>query len=534
MTLVLHHVKKDLGFIRLPLAAWLVVLAASTVAQALKADLLVGDEFLAQRWSGLQMLVLYVLAIGAWFLAVRIVHADSPDSNTAFWVTRPVRPGSLVAAKLLSIAGLLVLLPAACQAIVSAANGVTGSILLQTALEAALLQAAFAVAFALLGSLTRDATRLVIAALVASLAWLVVPAVLRFRQFERMADPVPSIYSAFLVGIVLLLVAGVVIVRRQFVTRRTRQSSLLAFLAAVGTLALAVAWPVNLFGIPESRMPLGKAPAVTVTVGHVRQQETAGQGAVLAGIVETTCSARGTAAVPFAYEARLRFQDGTTVRASRSEWWQASAVEDLSFVPYSRSVHQAVADHLGARRGPLDDPIGSRMSVAEFSTEIANRYRQATADYDADFTSRLFKVSGSASTPLKAGGVARLASNENTITAVDRWGGGRITVMVRNARALSLFPRESPLIVYGLLNRARRELAFGTFHQTGGWSSFPGAQLQVRTASIRIQDRAGEPFAADADDWLAGAELVMVALEPLGTVKTKVHIPEFVIPDDGR
>ncbi len=170
MNATLHVIRKDLRYLRWPLTVWLALLAAPTLVLVLRLDTRVTDH--AALLAVVYAALFYLVALFAWVLAARVVHADPLDDSTAFWLTRPLGTHALLAAKLTLVFGVLAALQVVAASLAAVANGVSGVELLRFAAEVALLQSVFFVVIVLLATLTRDLARLVLAAIVGSIAWL--------------------------------------------------------------------------------------------------------------------------------------------------------------------------------------------------------------------------------------------------------------------------------------------------------------------------------------------------------------------------
>ena len=111
MTTVLHLVWHDVRALRLPLVAWLALLLAQAAVMA------VGPGLVDPEGPARIPVLLAGMLAGARLaftilLSVLLVQGDSPVGTTAFWLTRPIQPAAMAASKALSAALLLVVPPA--------------------------------------------------------------------------------------------------------------------------------------------------------------------------------------------------------------------------------------------------------------------------------------------------------------------------------------------------------------------------------------------------------------------------------------
>ncbi len=111
MKFIRHLVWHDIRALRLPLTAWMLVLLAQAAVMAIGP----GVIDLEARVGGLQTFAGFLAGARLAFtilLTVLLVQRDSPVGTTAFWLTRPIPPAAMAASKLCSAALLLVLVPA--------------------------------------------------------------------------------------------------------------------------------------------------------------------------------------------------------------------------------------------------------------------------------------------------------------------------------------------------------------------------------------------------------------------------------------
>lgn len=235
MKILWHIVRHDLRALRLPLLAWLVVLLVQGVMMAAGPGLLDAEgprglavgfaEFLAGARLALTIL-----------LTVMLVQRDSPVGTTAFWLTRPIAPVTLAAGKLCSATLLIVVLPAAVGwALFSALGLPPGGVrdgIWQLILEQALLVSLSAMGAAITASVAQFAV-------VAAAAVLLFGALMsRAAPFlERLAVVrMPADWSPTAAWTLVTVVGAVAVVAFQYSRRRT----VLAAVAATSVLVLGV------------------------------------------------------------------------------------------------------------------------------------------------------------------------------------------------------------------------------------------------------------------------------------------------------
>jgi hypothetical protein len=111
VNVIFHLVQHDIRALRLPLAAWLAVLLAQAAVMAFGPGLIDPEAPFAAIQSIAGFLSGARLAFTV-LLTVMLIQRDSPVGTTAFWLTRPIRPAAMASGKLISAVLLLVALPA--------------------------------------------------------------------------------------------------------------------------------------------------------------------------------------------------------------------------------------------------------------------------------------------------------------------------------------------------------------------------------------------------------------------------------------
>ena len=98
MKLVLHIFRKDFRHLRVYLAGWLGLLIV--------APFVVTFEFRLQVFSIVLIAALKIVLLT--LIISSLVHSDSLVGSRSFWLSRPVSPTQLLAAKLFFLAGTLI------------------------------------------------------------------------------------------------------------------------------------------------------------------------------------------------------------------------------------------------------------------------------------------------------------------------------------------------------------------------------------------------------------------------------------------
>ncbi len=248
MKLVWHIARKDLRRFAIPVAVWLVLLLAPTIAQAVMTpgigphaqSSLDGWAKVTGIWlrmvEGVQLVIGFVLA-GA------VVLEDPVVDPNAFWPTRPISGARMLGGKLLAAAILFCAAPIAALLPVWLAVGFEISAIAAAAGDFVSRYGTLVLFAFMVAALVRNLAQFVVGALVLYVLFvatglMVAPvwqtvslAVRRSRELIVMASVAPAV----------LLIAG-----HQFITRRTWRTWGLVAAALLLCLAVRCAWPWDL------------------------------------------------------------------------------------------------------------------------------------------------------------------------------------------------------------------------------------------------------------------------------------------------
>jgi hypothetical protein len=536
MKLVLHQVMNDLRAVRWPLALWLVVLIADGLALGLKVDRFVVDADSADLLYKIHMVVDGAEMAFGWIIAARIIQADPIDTTTAFWLTRPLSAGTLLVSKLVLIGTLFLIVPNAVATGVAAANGVGGPTLLHFAAERMALDAArllpITVAAAVTRSLPQFALTLVAAALLAAVA-----AVASVLPFSWLIDVGPrraglAAISGRLVAVGSAILFSLCLVAHQYLTRRTRRTVIAGAAAILLFFGIWNLWPWSFWA--PTRFQLGPIDASAFEVAPVRLEFD------LASLRRTDPS-RGEIGVRSAYQVRgipvgwvahiqsghseLRFATAPAVLVPGGNvsmpylHWELSGALDSDVVSAYEHALGARIVNAPRERGNADAWL-LRAAEATFQ-----QFWGVPAEYTATLTLLARRVHAGPPVPLRAGASGALGNSQITVVAIDRE-----AIHVREARPSLFFPWNEPDIRLALRNRGRGEAILLARHRRL-WAG-PG----LMSTSVLLARSEAAPVNGDGAEtildpqWMANAELVLLALEPVGTFEKTVRISGFVLP----
>ena len=536
MNLILHQIARDLRAQRGPLALWLALILAAGLFEGLGLDRFVLDRESASRLYMAALAVGYAGMAFGWFIAARIIQADPLDTTTAFWLTRPLPAWRLLVSKLLAITSLFLILPCAAATGVAAANGVRGDTLLHVAVQRATTDAALLLPITLMAAVTRDLPRFAFGMVAAAVLYAVaqLTALMPFSWVAELSYRRDGlvIVSGRLVAIGATIVGSLLLLAHQYVTRRTKRTMAIGAAALVAIVGIAAFWPWS-FWEPTHFQPAA-VDAGVFDAARVRLEfdlESLRRADPSRGEigVRGTFKAHGLPAGWVAHIQRgrgeLRFATAPGVAIPGGN---VSTPYDGSERPgaLAGDLVSAFEQALGAS---LVNAPQSRGRADAWLLRAAERtfahFMGVPAEYSATMTLIARRVEAGAALPLRAGASGTLGSVQVTIVAVDR-----TAIRVRETRPDLFFPWGEPEIRLALRNRSRGEAILLVRHV---WSGGRGVPLRIGPLVFRSEVGAVRDDGVETPldpQWMAGAELVMLALRPVGTFQKTVTISGFVLP----
>ena len=240
MSLILHLVRKDFRRVRVLLGIWCPILILSVVLDA-KIELYLDGRGPAQEVGtpssaefDLAVFVLVGLLVVFFDLLMRaaivskLVHDDATVGSTAFWLSRPITGGTLLASKAILLA--LSMIPADIAVQMVTSSHLTGSV---SSSEFFLMPVVATAVFMMLAVLTPNLARMaVLGGIIAGvtwgaflvLSWLAMPLVGGEGIVEAATRSVTQSPPWL-----LLLGVCVAVICHQYLTRRTKRSLVIAF-----------------------------------------------------------------------------------------------------------------------------------------------------------------------------------------------------------------------------------------------------------------------------------------------------------------
>lgn len=237
MSLAWHIARKDLFRLRVTLLLWAVVLTGRMTFALIQAHSDTGAAmgFLLPAWI-FGVLFLPLLSVG---LVMGVMADDAVCDSDAFWVTRPISGGQLLAAKLLAL-GLLSLIPGLLTLLWWLAQGYDAGLLATAFLHTLKWQLIVMALAAPVAALSGSNGRFVTNAVLADAAGVTLVLIHKwFAGGKSSADLTASYATCLRIAFGLWLVTTAAILWNQFHTRRTRRSLAIALAAVLIGFAVA-------------------------------------------------------------------------------------------------------------------------------------------------------------------------------------------------------------------------------------------------------------------------------------------------------
>ena len=235
MSLILHLVRKDFRHSRLIIGIWYPILILAVTSNAKMGHFLDGVE---PTWEDPTEVEGYRVGVLLWVngllilldtvmraaIVSKLVHEDSVVGSTAFWLSRPVSGGRVLASKVVLLALAMVVPTIVVQLAVRNQLGSSPWTLTEVFVLPVLTAAFLMVLAALTPSLARMAALGAIMVAVAivgflGLSWLAMPLVWNIVYESGLTDLPP--WSP-------MLMVCIVVICHQYLTRRTRRSLVIA------------------------------------------------------------------------------------------------------------------------------------------------------------------------------------------------------------------------------------------------------------------------------------------------------------------
>ncbi|MEW5981475.1 MAG: hypothetical protein AB1806_03780 [Acidobacteriota bacterium] len=482
-------------------------------------------------------------------LTARLIHRDPLVGTTAFWRTRPIGSGTLLASKLASLGLVAVLLPAVVLGAAWWGTGLLPTDGLVAVRVLAVEQAMVVVITAMAAVVTASLVHLVIAgvagvALVTLANGVLLPAIMATRPFvwERLFGVKPAWYLGTLFAFGLAAVA-----HQYFTLREWRTAGLVAFalVAAVASPrflardAGPVAVPLNRAVVSPDAVSLSAAPgSLPAPAPAVSGSPTSGRTVEYFAALVADGLADGVFVRPLRIDGRLTADGGSVSFSTRpgfvligapgADAWQLSLQAALGEVPL------LAAPQTSAPAEP------HRMGLAQIRHDDARRLVASRQTLMADVELAAGRCRVAATAPLRPGSRLLVRGKSMEILSVTPGAGGVAELHITSIQG----PPDVRFFQTALClrNRDRRQAArvYYVSYRRGftGALGMLGVRPEHATMTLKLPSD-GRPLTAEwlatgpglEADWLAGAELVYLDVEDLGTFTRPLRM-EFTIPGD--
>jgi hypothetical protein len=550
MSMFTHLIAADVRRHRLLLAAWVVIVAATATVDGARPIL--SDGALVRTVGILGSLLSLTQALLMLVLIPSVVQTHPLVGSNAFWMTRPIPPDILLVSKVVLLGAATVALPTLVESVLMAAYHVPVAQIVSVAAQTGLHQTFWMILLMTAAALTPNLMRftLVCGGALAALALFLAVTVAMFMT--RMND-VPLAAgeggtdepTAGFVLNVLVVVVGLSTLVVQFRSRSRLRSVPVGATGLLLAFAIESMWPwpvlrpriaVPSWAQAEAALHLS-ASAESVQIREEMSpfsQRLAWRSARarvrLAGI-EPNWSADARV-----LHAGLQLQGGTRLDSSFSGIPIPAQFEGSEEPPMRRVFRELLGVERLVDSGP---PRGELAFVFFLRDADFQRVAPATGSYRGMFEVKLTSHELEASLPLQRGATHQNGAYRLVVSGVEH-ASTSVSILARESDATSIFDRRpTPVLNLYLRNRHKSEAVAGfasDFDQGAFLSGFlpfhAGRQtsgFRARSVLIRFPPGYGddkETLSID-DEWLEGAELVVVRTMRQGSVERRLDIEDF-------
>ncbi len=548
-----HIISKDMRDLRLllPLAGWWSI----AILQVLLISIFPG---LPSTPPAIEMMSAVLLAGLAWLLAAldfgllvlivsQLVQRDSTVGSTAFWLSRPVSGGRLLASKSLLLLLLVILPVLGAQVLLLLFNGTTLYDAFRSVPQIVVLQLLVISVLMMLACLTANLPRMLYLGIIAAIGSAIVQYTLRLSLLRSRWDS--SLYDSAAIGFSLFLLAvAVTVVCHQYLTRRTKRSLILASSVVPGLLLFMSLWPWD-FLTTEAPVAILDPEQVAARVEveslkfHRRANRDGDDWLILRGDLAVDSLPAGLVAIAARISAEQVLPSGKALAHHR--WRSPDLYPDLS--PRYRSYFDEnldwdrvalLAGSLGgAKILNMYAPSWQRsLKLFAIRREHYDLHAGAATVYEAQVEFVVQRNRMQTMRPVPGVGYER-GSDHGRVLAVT----GLFYRPSDQGFNIRLSESEHRLAMdvgktvrYLLVHPSRREALLGgrnfffppTLAIPHPWSGIV-SMLRVSRRSFEFRLPKGSP--AMPDNWLEGAELVRIETTHLGVFSKTIRIEDFVL-----
>jgi hypothetical protein len=559
MNLIPHLLRWDVRRFRVLLAVWVVLVVANAALEGVW-PILAADLATRHTVGLIGNLVWLARLLLTFVLAALVVQAHPLVGSDAFWTTRPIPPGMLLASKLILLGAMMIAIPVAADvalmivyhvppneiAAVAAQNGFSWTLWVVVIISAAALTPGLAQFALLIGA------ALVAAAI--GLAALISITMYRFTSGPpssgtvELPDP-----TDWMVGTVLIVMTAVSLLVVQYRTRNRVRSIAIGLTGLAIAYFISSAWPWPLLAARTETPPWAAdasmlrlsadADAVyfeTDPFGFLQQPSDwrMARAHVRIGGIEP-----GWSADIGVQEALVRL-NGNDALTSRVPANPVGVPIDDAEGDQRAGVVRRLLNVESVAGGGLPYERAHWPIILFAKVPDIRRLVPANGAYEGRFQVSLMRHEIEAVLPLRSGaahqhGAYRLALNRVELQP------GRVSINARDSDARSAFDRRLPgRFVFYLRNRQASEAVPGNDYDlrnevslmrvlpfSGGFGSEGSTGFTPRAVMIMFEaSRGGSGQQVRLDSqWLEQAELVIVRSTQAGSVERRLAIPNLPI-----
>jgi hypothetical protein len=554
----LHLLRWDVRRFRALLAVWLLLIVANATLDGVWPILAV--DLVSRQIAGLLGNLLWLAELLLSFVLVAlVVQADPLVGTNAFWTTRPIPPGRLLASKLVLLATVMIAFPVVADAVLMIAYRVPAGEIVAVTAQNVIFWGLWVVLIAAAAAITPSLAQfsLFVGGALVTMAG-VVATMLAFAIYQSNDSPPMAGSDALhdpssgMIGTVLLIISALAFLATQYRTRMRIRS------IAVGLAGLAIAyigasvWPWS-FLAPKAEIPEWaeqpsmlrlSADADTVYLDHsefANPQQSLEWWQAHAKIRMSGIEP-GWSATIGVQDAAVHL-DGNTSLTSRVSAQSVSVPIDNAEAVQDAAVLRQL---LNVGRVMDEVPYERHQWPVVLFLRDAELRRLPTADgaYDGRFRVSLTRHEIEATLPLQRGAAHQNGAYHFSIERVQPQA-NRVSIVARESNASSVFDRrERVRFRFYLRNRQAAEAIQGGGYDLRSEVSLmrvlPFAvgvstegDLGFRPGAVTIDFQPGrgpqgQPTPLDRQ-WFEHAELVIVRSTQAGAVERRLAIADFPV-----
>ncbi|MBZ5552042.1 MAG: ABC transporter permease [Acidobacteriia bacterium] len=507
MTQFLHLFKKDLRRFWPLLVALLAILSVQT-AFLFQDPLARNPEQIGGLLNRLPSQVLnpYLLNLILLVIVALLIHEEPLVGTSAFWLTRPISRGSLLASKGVFILLFLVVAPVAAEFVVLFHYGLESQRIGACLFQILINELAFLFMGACIAVLTPSLPIFAVAGVIGSILWA-----LSFQLFtfvQRPSSGMEIFLSREILRMILTLLLGAFVVCHQYLSRRTGRS---VVILALSLILIHPIYHLTSWDLVESFQSLTRPEnSESRRIGLALRDKASNSGGndwwvsdsdnspgqqAIFGVLELSNVQPSSIVVLTRLKGKLAFDDGSQIPYARDR------------EEYYGNVQEAVLQGL---KIPGQTAATQLIELLKVEKGLFTEKGKESGNYSGEAHFRLYRYEAKGSLPLKEGAHFQRGSYLATVYRV-ALEPGQLSILLRGRSIGS--SDEGPVYV---INRNRRQVLESAKQFTGGGTGRQlllegGPALQYWETQL-IYDLKGRNdlrrFPVDAE-WLSGAEVVI-------------------------